>query len=225
MHTVAIVAGGPDAFIPNLSLYQNQVNYWIGADIGSCLLLEAKIKPDLAIGDFDSITENQLKQVKENANQVKVFPVEKNETDLELAILEAIALKPKNLFIFGATGGRMDHTLANIQLLYRLEQKNIRTTLIDIQNELTLFQSGSYQIERDPNLPILSFIPLSPIVKGLSLKDFYSPLEDGLIEWGSTRCLSNHLLDKKGTFSFDEGILIMIKSRDVLIRHGNHTII
>ncbi|WP_117169750.1 thiamine diphosphokinase [Paraliobacillus sediminis] len=224
MYTVAIVAGGPASFIPNLTLYQNQVDYWIGADKGSYRLIEANISLDLAIGDFDSITEVELIRVKEHAKEIKVFPIEKNETDLDLAILEAIALKPDNLVIFGATGGRMDHTLANIQLLYRLDP-DIQTSIIDSQNEISLFRSGIHDIEENYNLPIISFIPLTPTVEGLSLENFYYPLEDKVIEWGSTLCLSNKLIRKKGTFSFDTGILIMIKSRDVLIRHGNHTII
>lgn len=224
MYTVAIVAGGPASFIPNLILYQNQVDYWIGADKGSSRLVEANISLDLAIGDFDSITEVELIRVKKYAKKIKVFPIEKDETDLDLAILEAIALKPDNLVIFGATGGRMDHTLANIQLLYRLDP-GIQTSIIDSQNEISLFRSGTHDVKENDELPIISFIPLTPIVAGLSLENFYYPLEDKIIEWGSTLCLSNKLIRKKGTFSFDTGILIMIKSRDVLIRHGNHTIL
>ncbi|WP_117160873.1 thiamine diphosphokinase [Paraliobacillus sp. X-1268] len=224
MYTVAIVAGGPASFIPNLTLYQNQVDYWIGADKGSYRLVEENMSLDLAIGDFDSITEDEFSKVKEHAKKINVFSIEKDETDLDLAILEAMALKPNKLLIFGATGGRMDHTLANIQLLSRLKQ-DIQTSIIDSQNEISLFRPGNYEIEENHNLPMISFIPLTPAVAGLSLENFYYPLEDKLIEWGSTLCLSNKLIRKKGTFSFDTGILIMIKSRDVLIRHGNHRII
>jgi len=225
MKTVAIVAGGPVQFVPNLMSYQNQVDYWIGADRGALVLVDAGMKLDLAIGDFDSITENEFEQVRSQATSIETFPVEKDETDLDLAILKAVLLAPKKLLLFGATGGRMDHTLANIQLLYRLQQKQLQTTIIDNQNELTLYEPGSYEIEQNLLYSIISFVPFSSLVKGLTLEGFYYPLEDGSVQWGSTRCLSNKLLSKKGTFSFREGILIVIKSRDVLNEHHNHTII
>ncbi|GGM21033.1 thiamine pyrophosphokinase [Paraliobacillus quinghaiensis] len=225
MKTVAIVAGGPIEFVPDLMSYKNQVDYWIGADRGALVLVNAGMRLDLAIGDFDSITENEFEQVSTNATSIETYPVDKDETDLDLAIVKAILLAPEKLILFGATGGRIDHTLANIQLLYRLQQEQLQTTIIDNQNELTLFNPGSYEVEQNLLYPIISFVPFSSCIEGLTLEGFYYPLEDGSVEWGSTLCLSNKLLSKKGTFSFRKGILIVIKSRDVLIEHHNHTII
>ena len=58
------------------------------------------------------------------------------------------------------------------------------------------------------------YIPFSSEVNGLTLKDFYYPLENKTVQWGSTRCISNQLMKQEGTFSFTQGILIMIKTTE-----------
>ena len=65
------------------------------------------------------MTSEELKIIQEQLSEITFFPSEKDETDLELAIDWAIDQKPRNIYIFGATGGRMDHFLANIQLLQK----------------------------------------------------------------------------------------------------------
>lgn len=87
-------------------------DYIIAADAGLKNLEALNIAPDLIIGDFDS-----LGSVPEGPN-VEVHPVEKDDTDMFLAVRRAMELRPAALFIFGGTGGaRMDHTIANIQSL------------------------------------------------------------------------------------------------------------
>ncbi|CQR47740.1 Thiamine pyrophosphokinase [Paraliobacillus sp. PM-2] len=215
--TVGIVAGGPDKHIANLSKYNQMVDYWIGADHGCITLLDHHLLINLAVGDFDSINEQLFNKVKENAEETIRYPIEKNETDLELAIAYALKLFPDQVFLFGVTGGRMDHTLANVQQLLPIIQQNIKAVIVDKQNAILLFEPGTYSIDLDPDYTNISFIPFSKTVEGLTLEGFYYPLDNHTLSWGSTRCLSNKLLSKKGTFSFDRGILIMIKSRDVLL--------
>lgn len=216
--TVGVVAGGPKSFLPDLSAYQLHVDYWIGADDGCNRLIELDIVLDLAVGDFDSVNEQQYNKIQQYAGQVKRYPVEKDYTDLELAIEYAISCKPLEIYLFGVTGGRMDHTLANLQQLKRIDSHNIQAIIIDNQNMIQLFNPGIHDIETNRYYPYISFIAFSEKVVGLSLQDFYYPLTNYALSWGSTRCLSNKLLSKKGTFSFDRGILIMIKSRDVLLK-------
>ena len=98
---------------------KRHTDIWVGVDHGVLVLLEHDIMPNLALGDFDSVTSEELKMIQEKLPEVSLFPAEKDETDLELAIDWAIRQKPSNIYIFGATGGRMDHFLANIQLLQK----------------------------------------------------------------------------------------------------------
>ncbi|MRH42215.1 thiamine diphosphokinase [Aquibacillus halophilus] len=216
MSTIAIVAGGPTNNIPILQSYNAEINTWIGADKGAMTLLNQKITPDIAIGDFDSITESELKLVKQESHHFEIFPIEKDETDLELAVKKALELKPTKIYLFGVTGGRLDHGMASIQLLYKLIEEKVSGIIIDGSNQMELKAPGVYHIYDDPIYSNISFLPFSQKVIGISLEGFYYSLSNTTINWGSTLCISNKLLLEKGTFSFREGILLVIKSRDVL---------
>lgn len=216
MAYVAIMGNGPVELIPDLSMYKDNIDVWIGADKGALTLIEHNIPLDYAVGDFDSINDSEKAIVKEFANSYKVYPSEKDQTDLEIALSKAYELQPQKIYLFGVTGGRLDHALINIQLLYSILNQDIRGIIIDNQNKLELTMPGRYIIEQNNNYPNISFIPYTQNVKCLTLEGFYYPLVSKSISWGSTLCISNKLLSKSGTFSYKEGILLLIKSRDAM---------
>ena len=144
------MGGGPKDQIPDLDEFKNgQKSLWIGVDRGTRYLLEEGIVPDIAIGDFDSITYHEFLMLKETGSEVKKFHTEKDETDMELAIQKAYEYKPSIIKIFGATGGRLDHLIANINLLYQYLQNNdkVHTEIIDKQNIATIKNPGVYKLE------------------------------------------------------------------------------
>ncbi|MGP4040343.1 thiamine diphosphokinase [Gracilibacillus sp. D59] len=210
---IGIVAGGPKEALASLISYQNEVDIWIGADLGASYLLRNQLPIDIAIGDFDSIDKDEKELIKLQADIFREFPTEKNETDLELAIEAALSYQPTSIFLFGVTAGRLDHELANIQILYRLLEKNINAKIIDHKNILTVYQPGQHKVTAK-NTELISFIPLTQRVEGLTLQGFYYPLDHYTVTWGSTRCISNKLINEQGTFLFNAGILIMIKSTE-----------
>lgn len=212
MSLIAIVGGGPSQYIPE-NFYED-VSFWIGADGGAQVLMERGMRVDLAIGDFDSVTSDTLRKIKEEAYETKVYSREKDETDLELAVQEAISKGADHILFYGVTGGRMDHTLANIQLLYPMIQQNLKGTIVDRQNEMEVKLPGVHTVEYSDDYPYVSFIPLSLKVKSLSLQGFKYHLEAEDLPIGSTLCLSNELEKETGTYSFEEGIVLTIKSRD-----------
>lgn len=216
MRTIAIMGNGPVDMLPDLHLYQNDVDSWIGADRGALTLIERGIVVDYAVGDFDSINQQEKKKIKQTATYIETYPAEKDKTDIEIALLKAFELKPDKIYLFGVTGGRLDHALINIQLLFSIVKEKIRGVIIDQYNHLELTMPGSYKVEENPHYPNISFVPYSQHVKGLTLTGFYYPLENEMISWGSTRCISNKLLSNNGTFLYEEGILLLIKSRDVI---------
>jgi len=214
MKKVAIVGGGPEEAIPDLNFYDEDV-VWIGADRGAHMLLKQGIHPTEAVGDFDSVTDIERAHIGEMSNHFEEHPSEKDETDLELALQKALSYQPDVLYLFGVTGGRLDHGLINLQLLYPLEEKGIRGIVIDKGNWVELRKAGTHIVEYDDFYPNISFIPFTPEIKGITLEGFYYPLKNQDVPWGSTLCISNKLISEKGTFSFNEGILLLVKSRDV----------
>ncbi|SIS37796.1 thiamine diphosphokinase [Salimicrobium flavidum] len=212
MKTVAIVGGGPIQYIPDL--VSESASLWIGADSGAQFLVEHGLPVDIAIGDFDSISETMFKKIKDRAGKTEVFPAAKDETDLELALQEAVRQEADSILLYGVTGGRMDHTLANIQLLHSIAHHGVNATIVDSQNEMELKLPGHYRIKHSTNYPYVSFIPISLKVEGLTLEGFKYALKDRQVPIGSTLCLSNEISDDSGAYSFEDGIVLVVRSRD-----------
>lgn len=214
MARVAIVGNGPKALIPDLSLYRETIDIWIGADRGTLTLIEQNKRVNYALGDFDSINDQEKQLVMDKVDHIEVYKPEKDETDIELALKKAFTLKPSTIYLFGVTGGRLDHELINIQLLHTIVERDIEGIIIDQYNFLQLTLPGKHRVNNDSHFPHISFIPFSKEVIGLTLEGFYYPLKNKNISWGSTLCISNKLIGNYGTFLYEEGILLLIKSRE-----------
>lgn len=213
---INLVAGGPSNLIPDFHLYDGKGVIWIGIDRGVFYLLNAGIKPSAAFGDFDSVSHAEMAEIEEQVTDLKKFQPEKDETDMELALNWALTQQPESITVFGATGGRLDHLMANIQLLVKPLQRNMKThiEIVDTNNILFVKKAGIYHVQRMTEFKYISFLPVTPSVSGLSLENFKYPLNDCHIPMGSTLCISNELIRGHGTFSFSEGILLVVRSKD-----------
>lgn len=215
---ISIMAGGPSRFLPDLQTYKRNTDIWVGVDHGVLVLLEHEIMPNLALGDFDSVTNDELRMIQAKLPEVSIFPAEKDETDLELAIDWAIRKQPSNIYILGATGGRIDHFLANIQLLQkeRILQAVRKTNIyiVDEKNSITVKIPGSYSIQEDLEKKYFSLLSVTKEVSEITLTGFKYPLSRATLTRGSTLCISNELISDCGNVSFEKGILMMVRSND-----------
>lgn len=213
---INILGGAPLSLLPDLMEYHNDEVLWLGVDKGVFTLLSNGIAPDYAFGDFDSVTDNEWAEIESKVENLLQFKPEKDETDMELALNWALTKNPEKIRLFGATGGRLDHLFGNVQLLLKAELQNLTThiEMIDAQNHLFAKGPGSYSVKQMENRKYISFVPITPVVKGLTLKGFKYPLNDCHISLGSTLCISNELESKYGTFSFTEGIVLVVRSND-----------
>ena len=92
-------------------------DFLVAVDGGLRHLLAINRQPHLLIGDLDSVTPEQLEALSSGGVEIQRFPVEKDETDLELALLETTRRGYKTIILVGALGGRIDQMLANLYLL------------------------------------------------------------------------------------------------------------
>lgn len=125
----SIICGAPCALLPKKLLTE----YVIAADSGLDAALKAGIIPNLVVGDFDSAKS----AVPEGTEIIRVSPV-KDDTDTILAANTAIERGFTELRFFRALGGRIDHTIANIQTLYCLKKRGIKAVMFG-DNELMYF--------------------------------------------------------------------------------------
>jgi thiamine pyrophosphokinase len=213
---INILGGGPADLLPDLNQYDEKNSLWVGVDRGVFTLLNMGISPAIAFGDFDSVSTAELSEIESAVAQLEKFKPEKDETDMELALNWALEQKPGQIRIFGASGGRLDHFFANVQLLIRPVMNGTKTEMIiiDRQNLISVKAPGKYRIEKTSDKKYISFVPASLDISGLTLEGFKYPLKDCHISTGSTLCISNELIGDYGTFSFSEGILIVVRSSD-----------
>lgn len=209
-NTIAIVAGGTldKRFLPEIM----RADMRIGVDRGAAWLLKQKVIPDVAIGDFDSVTKRELQSIKKKVKKVIEYPQSKDATDLELAVDYATRFKPKRVVIFGGIGTRLDHTWAGIHLLLRLSSYNIYGYIVDNFNKIFIVRR---ELTVKPS-KIFCYISIFPLIKDatVTLTGFRYPVERQTFIHGSTLGVSNEIVSESASITVHEGIVLVVKSRD-----------
>lgn len=182
----------------------------IAADGGARHCLSLGLFPKLVIGDFDSLGEVELHEL-ENAGAVILrYPADKDETDLELALIKAREYGPGEIIIFGALGARWDMTLANLMLMAHPDLASLNIRIIDGPQEISLLRgSQSKQIHGQPG-DTVSLIPLLGDASGISTRGLEYPLEKGTLRFGATRGVSNVMRTQLARVQLDEGLLLVV---------------
>jgi thiamine pyrophosphokinase len=181
----------------------------ICADGASRQLLAHDIIPSVIIGDMDSAEEDVLRYFKKSGSEVIRFPKTKDETDTWLALEYAFNMKPDEIIILGALGGRIDHTLANIFLLVKAAERGVKTKIVDETSELFVV-ADTVTITGNVG-DTVSLFPLSSPVSGITLQGFDYPLSDGVMEIGTPYGISNRLAEEVGTISVGTGYLLVVR--------------
>lgn len=186
----------------------------IAVDGGMDYYLELNIKPDVLIGDLDSISKDGIKKLEKENNKIiiKKHPIEKDSTDMELALDYLIHNNCTEVVIFGGTGLRLDHTLGNIYLLNKLVEKNIRGKIIDRNNTITIIEDY-YEVNKELG-KYVTIIPITEKGAIVSLKGFKYDLDKYNMRFGSTIGISNKLVQDPGYIKVDDGKIILFVSKD-----------
>ncbi|PWG00913.1 thiamine diphosphokinase [Levilactobacillus bambusae] len=213
---VNMLVGGPTVLWPDSLKHHAVKGPWIGVDRGTLRLLDHGVTPAVAVGDFDSLRPGELDRVRRHITDIRQSVPEKDETDTELGVTIAInEFAADRLDIYGATGGRLDHELANLFMVLKPRYKKYAPHIrfIDRQNTISFYLPGEYEIAKEPDKKYLAFIPLTAI-DHLTLPDEKYTLQQEPIPFPISFA-SNEFLGDRGTFSFDTGLLCVIQSNDL----------
>ena len=183
----------------------------IAVDKGLESLHNINVNPDYIIGDFDSVSKDILDKYS-NTELVKLNPI-KDFTDTHMALKLAIDLKADTITILGATGKRIDHALANINIMKEALEKDIKCKMIDTHNEIQLINSYT-ELEKNTKYKYISLIPLTNKAEGITLKGFKYLLNNATLNIGHSIGVSNEQVDDIASINVSGGILILIKSID-----------
>ncbi|MDF2926810.1 MAG: thiamine pyrophosphokinae [Paenibacillaceae bacterium] len=185
----------------------------VGADRGALFLIANGLVPDAALGDFDSVNEDERRLIRQKSIQyLDCDPVFKDVTDTQWAFEWAMSRQPASLLLLGATGSRFDHTFANVQLLKRAAEQGVPCRIVDACNEISLLRGrGSLSLAKG-SYEQVSLLPLSGMVTGITLEGFLYPLTDAQLTIGQSLGISNVITEQTGTVRIEEGLLLVIQS-------------
>jgi len=208
-----IFANGVLSHPGNVLKKLNPEDLIIAADGGADHCLALGIEPGIAIGDFDSLSPHHLKRLKKTGTQIIRHPVRKDATDLELALKLAVDRDADEILIFGALGHRWDMTITNIFMLAAPGSVQSRIRIIDgFQEIMLLCEMKRHSIHARAG-DLLSLVPLSGDVRGITLSGLEYPLQADILNFGTTRGISNVLVDDTALIYFEQGQLLCILTR------------
>ena len=184
----------------------------IAIDGGANHLYKMGIKADYIAGDLDSIDKEVFEKSKEHGIEYYKYPCKKNETDSELGIILAIELGNMCIDIYAALGGRIDHELSNIGLLYYILKKGVYPRIISETEDIYILENDEMAIEGKKG-DIVSVIPFKGDANGVTLRDLEYPLEEFDLEYSTPRGISNVMLNDECHINVRDGCLLIVKQK------------
>jgi len=191
--------------------YLRPDDFYIAVDGGLRHLRNLYKTPWLLIGDLDSISAADVEGALAQGIEVKRYPVDKDETDLELALLTAVEKGFEEILIIAALGGRLDQTLGNLALLTLPFLAAAKVTIEDGTEEVFLIRDRA-EINGNPG-DIVSLIPLQSEVKGVETRELKYPLNHETLYAEKSRGISNGMLTDQAGVSIESGLLLCIHTR------------
>ncbi len=187
----------------------------IGIDKGLEFCYRNQIYPQYILGDFDSIDKKVL-DFYENQQEIPIqrYKPEKDDTDARIGLELALKLGSKRIFLLGATGGRLDHYMGNLQSLQIPLKYGAKAWIIDSQNVITVWDSSFFIKKQESFGKYISFLAMSEKVEGITLKGFKYPLCKYTMANDDGIGISNEIQENTAYVEFESGILLMIMSKD-----------
>lgn len=195
----------------NSVILKGSYDYIICSDGGANHAYSMNIVPDYIIGDLDSVNGNIIEYYKSKKVKFEKFPTKKDETDTELCIELSDKLKAKEIHLIGALGGRIDHTIANINLLYYIRKRGITPKIISEKEEIYIAMDEEITIYGEIG-DIISILPIKNDAKGVTLNNLEYPLVDYNMEFSKPLGISNVMTDVNCSIKVKEGSIIIIKN-------------
>lgn len=189
----------------------------ICADGGLHKARQLGLRPGVVIGDGDSLDAATLAELRDDpSTEVVLHPAQKDESDTQLALLEAVRRGARHIVVLGALGGiRFDHSLANVLLLALPELAGRDVALVDAMTQVQLLDGAgraSLTLDGSPG-DLVSLLPLSERVTGATTAGLRYALDGEDLAQGPARGLSNELITSQASIRLESGRLAVIHTR------------
>ena len=211
MRAAIVFAAAPLEPVSRLKARLGQLRdpFVVAADDGATTALAFGLRPDVVIGDLDSVDPGTLASLQQAGVPIETYPRDKNATDGQLAIERALQCVPGQLFLVGFLGGpRLDQALGNILLLSRIEAPAV---LLDERNECRLLRPGVVESWSCEPGEVVSLIPLTSEISGVRTQGLRWSLNDERLERGDTRGISNEPIADAASVTITAGRLLVTR--------------
>ena len=202
-----VVAGGelPDAERVEALREASPPDFLVAADSGADAALALGLRVDVIVGDFDSVSSQALAA----AGRQRRHPVDKDATDLELALKEARDLGAERITLIGGDGGRLDHFLGNLVVLGSEDLAGVAVDALVGKARLWVVRSRQEITGRSGQ--VVSLLPLGGPARGVHTSGLRWALSGETLAAGSTRGVSNEMTGSRATVSLEGGVLLAIQ--------------
>lgn len=197
---ICYIFGSADCKIKKIC--RDDSDCFIAADGGYDLMKKYNIKPDILIGDFDSLNE-----IPENTETVR-YPVRKDDTDLMLAVKHGFLKGFKKFIIFGCLGGRLDHTYATIQTANYIINNGGK--VICVSNDECVSVTDNEMLFKEKKNGYISVFSLTDVSEGVCINNLSYPLSNAELTSGFPLGVSNEFTGKKSSVKTNKGKLLVI---------------
>ncbi|MGI5850100.1 MAG: thiamine diphosphokinase [Christensenellales bacterium] len=204
-----ILSGGTKPEQQILIDYVEWADMVIGVDGAADVFYQYGIVPGILIGDFDTADIKCVKSLEKRGSKVVRLCIEKDETDTESAVDYALSGGADDMVILGAIGSRIDHTISNIWMMVRADMAGVKCRIIDNNNELMV---SNKDICLNGNAgQTISILPLTGEVC-VSATNLKYPLNNLVLGWGSSRGISNVMLESEAKICISGGYALIVKT-------------
>jgi thiamine pyrophosphokinase len=208
-----IIANGQMVKPPNLTNYITSSFIIIAADGGIRNCISLGIRPNIIIGDLDSIDDRKIGEYRDAGVRIIQYPSHKDETDLELALFHSKEIGVSEVILLGGLGARWDMTIANMLLIAHPKYKEMNIHVMDGTQELIIMRSGTQSIVHGQPGDVISLIPIAGDVTGIVTSGLYYPLNGETLQFGTARGVSNVFTQEQAQIFITQGVLLCVINR------------
>lgn len=209
-----VIVGAGELNVPAIPVEKE--DFVIAADGGYAYCKKLGIVPDLILGDFDSVKEEDAEQIayirQICPDSVVVLPTEKDDTDMLAAIRMGLSEGCRDFRIYAAQGGRLEHTIANLQCLIYLKECGASGCLIDEASTVFIIQNETVWF-RESASGYLSLFSMGEKAEGVTIRNMKYGLDSAEVKNSYPVGISNEFIGKRASVTVENGTLAVILSR------------
>ena len=209
MQGKCFVIGAGDMTMGELSVSEDDFVIAVDGGLSYCSILN--VEPHVMIGDFDSLSEGEKQALEvlreEIPERIITLPTAKDDMDMLAALKHGLKLGYKDFRIYGGTGGRFDHTLANIQCLLFLKNNDATGYLVDGTGMIFVIQNEAVHLNKNLD-GVLSLFCLGKEAKGVSIENMKYVVKDYTLRNDYPIGISNEFIGKEAAISVEDGELV-----------------